>query len=309
MKKFTTFLIILFLSITLFSKHVRFIRTIDLGKSKKSKKITDFIFGKKSEFVFRPFSIFIVKKNLFGITDTISGNILLIDSRGKIKKKINKFGKNRLESPVSGTAGNGGDFYISDSILKVVLWFGSDNRFKKIFCYRPGSRITGISFFGNKLYCCDTLNHRILVLNRDGKESRRIGRRGNGEGEFNYPTHIAVDRKYLYVTDAMNFRVQIFDHKGNFIKKFGQIGHGGGCFAKPKGIASDKFNRIYIVDAMFDNVQIFDIRGRFLSHFGGPGHEGGKFWMPSGICIDKADNIYVADTYNRRIQVFKVSTE
>jgi len=133
-----------------------------------------------------------------------------------------------------------------------------------------------------------------------------IGKRGPGEGQFNFPTHIAAKNGFIYVVDALNFRVQVFDGSGKFIRVFGSPGRGGGNFSKPKGIAVDGQRRIFVADAMFDNVQIFNSEGRFLYYFGGPGQGQGEFWMPTGIMVDSDDTIWVADTYNNRIQVFKL---
>jgi len=166
---------------------------------------------------------------------------------------------------------------------------------------------TGISFDPvlKEIYVIETRSHRICVLNENGVLIRRIGIRGNGTGEFNYPTHLWISKQgNIYVTDAMNFRIQVLDHEGSVISVFGEAGDATGYLARPKGIATDSSGNIYIVDALFHTVQVFNLKGEFLYGFGKQGHGNGEFWMPSGICIDDHDFIYVADTYNSRIQVF-----
>jgi len=84
----------------------------------------------------------------------------------------------------------------------------------------------------------ETGAHRISVLNRKGEIIKRTGSRGNGPGEFNFPTFIWIDKLgNAYVVDSMNFRIQIFNKNGEFVSAFGEIGDATGYFARPKGIA------------------------------------------------------------------------
>ena len=77
-------------------------------------------------------------------------------------------------------------------------------------------------------YVVDTNNHRVQKF--DGKLGgyiMKFGSRGNGEGQFNAPWGIAVDRVrgYIYVVDSANFRVQKFDMAGEFIMQWGSFGN------------------------------------------------------------------------------------
>ena len=170
-------------------------------------------------------------------------------------------------------------------------------------------RPTGIAYNNRtkQIWVVETATHRISVLDAQGHRKRVIGKRGTGEGEFNYPTSIWIDAKgKVYVVDALNYRIQRFDSEGNFEFMFGENGNGTGYFASPKGIATDSFGNIYVVDALFHGVQIFNKNGNYVYSFGTQGRQAGEFWMPSGIYIDAQNNIYVADSYNSRIQIFNL---
>lgn len=198
----------------------------------------------------------------------------------------------------------------------------TDSRENKVFCLSlKGREIrvlnssvmlnqpTGIAFspVEEEIWVTETGSHRIAVLDRHGELVRHIGRRGSGEGEFNFPTSLWIDASGIaYVVDAMNFRIQIFDRNGRFLSSFGEQGNATGYFARPKGIAVDSHGNIYVADALFNAVQIFDSSGIFLYYFGSQGRGKEQFWMPSGIFIDRDDNIYIADTYNARIQIFQL---
>ena len=145
----------------------------------------------------------------------------------------------------------------------------------------------------------------MVIVGFNGEYLGAFGARGDGPGQFNFPTNIArgADGR-LYVTDTMNFRVQVFDADGGFLSAFGKLGDGAGDFDKPKGVAVDSAGHVYVVEGLNDVVQIFDESGRLLLAFGGSGSGDGQFWLPSGIAIVN-DLVYVADSANRRVQMFE----
>ena len=168
---------------------------------------------------------------------------------------------------------------------------------------------TGIAYsvINNEIWVVETGAHRIVVLNEKGEIKKTIGSRGNGKGEFNYPSNLCIDKiGNIYILDAMNFRVQVLNKEGDVISVFGTIGDATGSFARPKGIATDSYGNIYVSDALFHVVQVFDIKGNLLYYFGSQGHDEGQFWMPAGLYIDNNNYIYVADSYNSRVQIFQL---
>lgn len=306
MKKFAFSIIVLTMFFN-FSKSqtVEYIKELKISeKSSFSKKISSFLFGKPKLDIF-PFGICVLNKDQIVITDTKSGSIILLNNEGKILKRINSIKSLPLGQPVSVCNDKNGNIYVSDSQREGIVKIS--NNFKKVslFASIKGARTTGITVGENKLYCIDTKNHKIFCFDLEGNLLFNFGKRGLGDGEFNYPTHIIIHNKKLFVVDAMNFRVQIFTENGIFLNKFGKHGDGGGSFSKPKGISIDNKGRVFIADVMFDNIQIFNKSGVFLYVFGVPGKEKKQFWMPSDIDIFD-DYIYVTDTFNKRIQIFKI---
>ena len=213
------------------------------------------------------------------------------------------------------------------SLVNICLWPGrgllfSDSRLNKLFLYSfDKKRIsafadnevfhqpTGVAFQKKRSECwiVETALHQITILDSNGHKIRSIGQRGNGDGEFNFPTSVWIDSANLvYVVDALNHRIQLFDGDGHFIRQFGKAGNTTGSFALPKSVATDSYGDIYVVDALSHAVQIFDQQGNFLLSFGSQGRDAGKFWLPSSVYIDQQDMIYVADSYNARVQIFKL---
>ena len=117
----------------------------------------------------------------------------------------------------------------------------------------------------------DTHAHDIKVFSDDGKLLKVIGKRGEGDGEFNFPTHMTFAADKLYVTDTLNSRVQIFDPDGNMIRKFGKLGLYVGDLVRPKGVTVDSANNIYVIESLYDNLLVYDSQGRTLLGVGGGG--------------------------------------
>ncbi len=297
---------------------IQYIRTIaspeDIGITRSwFKKTMHTIFGSGSEnedrFI-RPYCVFFHNGRLY-VTDPGFASVHVMDIEGKrylrfyhIKKDID------LISPIGVVADNSGRIYVSDSVLDKVFVFGRDGRFDFSFGY-DFKRPTGIAIDEGRgvIYVVDTLADKVDVFNLKGEFQFSFGKKGEGDGEFNYPTHIFFKEGRIYVTDTMNFRIQVFDGKGRFLYKFGRPGDGSGDFSKPKGVASDKEGHIYVVDSDFDNVQIFTPEGKLLLYFGSEGKGRAGFSVPAGIFIDADDRIYVADSYNSRIQVYRYLRE
>jgi len=158
----------------------------------------------------------------------------------------------------------------------------------------------------DRVYVTNTKRHVISVFNTEGEFIGDIGRRGEGEGEFNFPTQITVDKEgNIYVVDTGNFRVQVLSPEGKFLRKMGSIGVRFGQFARPKGIAIDPDGHIYVTDAMFHGVTIFDKDGTLLLTWGSRGWERGLFDLPAAIHIDERGLIYVVSQWTGRVDIFQ----
>jgi DNA-binding beta-propeller fold protein YncE len=240
------------------------------------------------------------------VADPGAGLVHVYDLSRHRSLALETCGDTVLGDPVA-VAFLGDRLYVSDSTAARIHVFNVDGGCEGGWALDQGSRPAGLAAdtARSRLYVADVGTHQVLGFDPQGQSVVRFGHRGAGDGEFNYPTWLAVDADgNLYVTDALNFRVQIFDPDGTPLGVFGGQGDASGDLARPKGIGVDRDGHIYLVDALFDAVQMFDRAGRYLMVFGSRGHEPGNFWLPAGLAID-ADRIYVADSYNRRVQVFR----
>lgn len=200
-----------------------------------------------------------------------------------------------------------GDVLVADADRGVV--FRVDARGRAVATIGQGrlSRPTGIATdpVSGRLYVADTGAHRIAVFDREGAFVSSFGRRGSGEGELNFPTHVAWARDRLYVTDSINGRVQAFDADGAFRGVIGRPGLYVGELSRPKGVAADSAGRVFVVESLYAHLLLYDDAGRFLLGWGGTGARAGEFHLPAGVWVDAHDRVYVADMFNARVSVFR----
>lgn len=256
----------------------------------------------------RPYGVWVSSGRLY-VTDTAATRLSIIDLRTARVQHLGIEEPAKLLAPVGVIADSQGKIWVTDSLAGQIWLFDPSGRPLGFLGEKEGlERPTGIAFHKTlgRVYVADTGQHSIFAFDSAGRVLFKFGQRGEGEGEFNYPTHLTVDGQgNLLVVDSMNFRVQVLDPSGKFLYQWGTMGKGWGAFSRPKGVATDSKGHIYLVEADMDGVQIFDSQGKLLLYFGQTGQGIGQFWLPGGIAIDEQDRIYIADTYNNRIQVLQ----
>lgn len=214
-----------------------------------------------------------------------------------------------VAAPVGLAITDDSQIFVTDSLRGLLWQVPPDGKYLEPFYVSETlDQPTGVFWDEGAqiLYVIDTAGQAVLQFDRLGNLKRKIGERGSGPGQFNYPTYAWLDpNRHLLVTDSLNFRLQRFDADGTHIKTFGVGGDRPGDFARPKGVATDSMGHVYVVDALLHAIQIFDADGRLLLAIGEHGQGKGQFWLPNGIFIGQDNTIYVADAYNRRVQVFR----
>jgi len=248
------------------------------------------------------------------VADTKERVVHVFDAERKKYKTLRAPDSDPFLSPIAIAIDASGKIYVTDSVRARLFVFRPDGKFagtiggitrnESIF-----KRCTGLAIDKERgrIYVVDTLAMQVVALGMDGKVIQRFGKEGDAAGEFNYPTHIAVDTDgSVWVMDSLNFRVQHLDGNGKFLSGFGHLGDAIGEFDKAKGIALDGQGHIYVVESRDDRVQVYDHEGRLLFFFGQTGAAAGQFFLPEGIATDASNRIYVADGYNRRVQIFQL---
>jgi DNA-binding beta-propeller fold protein YncE len=290
---------------------IRFVRSVagaqDWGISKSLfRRLAEALGGASDDGFVRPTGVAVSQRVLY-VADPGAHALWILDGEHDRMEKVERLGDEYLQSPVAVVVRPDGSAYLADSRLKTVFLVARDGKLIRVAARQGLERPAGLAYDASRqwLYVADSAGQKIIVYGADGAVVRSWGQSGYGDGQFNYPTYMTLDKDgNLLVTDALNFRVQTFSPDGRFMSAFGRHGDGSGDIASPKGIATDRGGHILLVDALFDSVQVFDRDGHYLLGFGGRGTGAGQLWLPGGLFITPENQIYVADAFNRRIQVY-----
>jgi len=70
------------------------------------------------------------------------------------------------------------------------------------------------------IFVSNSRTHNVFKFNKQGKLLKKLGRRGKGPGDFDFPGDLSIlDNKYLVVGEyALNRRFSLWDLEGKFIK-------------------------------------------------------------------------------------------
>lgn len=256
--------------------------------------------------LYRPFGVAVGSRGEIAISDPGTRLVRLLVPSANQELEL----KEGLASPL-GVAFVEGRLIVADGALQTLIAFDvATGAVSPISWKLPTfQRPSGLAWDAahGRLFVVDPPQHCVHVIALDGSAPTKLGERGEGPGQFNFPTHVALSPAgHLYVTDSMNFRVQHFDAALAFVTAIGGLGDTPGDLPRSKGLAVDRGGTLWIVDGAYDVVQGFDERGELIGVFGGSGVEAGRFWLPSGLTTDLQGRIYVADTWNGRVQVFEV---
>jgi DNA-binding beta-propeller fold protein YncE len=280
----------------------------DVG-AKKHHSFMDRLAGKGEDALWlkRPVGVAVDEKGILYVGDLGQG-VVAMDPIGHRMWLFSAVSKINMPTP-SGLAADSKGVYACDSNTSTLALFDKEGHLLKALGPQDGiQRPVGVAVDEAKdlLVVVNGGEHSVLLMNRQLGLVKKIGGRGDKEGQFNYPTYCCIiPGTGFAVTDTGNFRVQIFDYEGHFIRSIGKVGDVSGNFARPKGIAVDPDNNLYVVDAMFANFQIFKLDGQVLTFVGNGGAGPAEFQVPASIAIGKDGSLFVADEINRRVQVFK----
>jgi DNA-binding beta-propeller fold protein YncE len=256
----------------------------------------------------RPQSGTVDNKGRIYVTDISKGAVFVFDKpAGNLEVWEMARTNTHFKSPIGVVVAEQDDILVADAELHGI--FRLDNKGNPLSEFGQDilKRPTGLARDAVRgiIYVSDTYAHDIKVFKDDGKLIKVIGQRGEGDGEFNFPTHLTFNNDQLYVTDTLNSRIQIFDTEGKMVKKFGQRGLNVGNLVRPKGVAVDSSSNIYVIESLYDQLLVFNAQGETLLALGGNGKEVGQFYLPAGVWIDNQNLVYIADMFNGRVTVLQ----
>ena len=250
----------------------------------------DFLVGRdpaETEAIKKPYGVAIQGGRIY-VVDARGGGYAIFDLEKHRFEFIRGSGGGKLQKPINITIEADGTKYVTDTIRNQVVVFDSNDSYVRAYGasdqFKPGD----VAILGDRIYISDLKHHEIQVLNKQsGALLFKIGKAGSKDGEFVYPTNLAIGHdQHLYVADTGNFRIEKFTLDGKFVRSFGTIGTGFGQFARPKGVTLDRSGRLYVVDAAFQNIQVLSPEGKLLMFFGDSGDDPENINLPTQVVID-----------------------
>jgi len=196
------------------------------------------------------------------ITDIGTHLVTKFDAEGKVLLTLGKKGqpgegRDQFNEPTDVAVAASGEFYVSDG-------------------------------YGNS---------RVVKFAKDGKYLKEWGKKGTGEGEFDLPHTICLDRKgQVYVGVRENDRVQVFDTEGKFLAQWKECGAPYGLFPTSEGML--------LADGRANVVKVLDLQGKVLRRWGEKGKGAGQFELAHWVCVDSQGAVYVAEGEGQRVQKF-----
>ena len=106
----------------------------------------------------------------------------------------------------------------------------------------------------------------IQCFTEDGTLLTQWGGHGKNDGQFDFPSSIAVNSEgFIYVLDAYNRRIQIFHQNGKFIEKWSFNDTGDRKLNQPGAISIDSRGIVYLADISTNSIYKFGPHGQFIS--------------------------------------------
>jgi DNA-binding beta-propeller fold protein YncE len=249
-----------------------------------------------------------------GIAADSKGNIFVADTtNGRIEKfspggafitslGIKGTGYGQLGEPNGLAVDRAGNIYVADAsnhrVQKLASdgavideWKGPDPGF-----YGPRRIAIGPD---DSIYVVDQGRTRIVKFTPDGQVLTTWGTKGNGDGQFDDHTSVAVDPRTnnVYVADPRNRRIQVFDSNGKFLTKW-PVPEWQRLYGFEDLAIDSKADRLYASSANIDAVLIFDLNGTRIGSLTPKPPD--RLEGPSALALAQG-RLYVLNMYGNRV--------
>ena len=208
-----------------------------------------------------PFGITFYNNNII-VSDTYNHRIQIFDDQGHYLDQFLGKGKlnHQIDLPHGLSIDSDGNIIVADSNNKSIKIFSLDGQFLRTIG-EEGSFIHPVHCIQHENYfiVLDNGDHCVKVFDKQNKFLYNFGMRGAGDGEFESPRCLSVDKVgHLLVCDSWNDRVQVFKLTGEFITKFGASGTEKGKFNTPTSIAVLSDGRVIVTYSQNYQVKVFE---------------------------------------------------
>lgn len=247
------------------------------------------------------------------IADAQKGEVVVRAADGRILQHRRDLGR-----PGAIAVDGAHNVYLADLDSGAVSVF--DSSWQRINRFADGNVILqpgdmAIDEGASRIYVTDTEAHTVRVFSTAGEPLFEFGDRGEGDGQFLYPSGVHFDALAgeVLVADQLGFRVQVFDLDGAYKYCIGGNSASSGSFfqrgrllSAPQGLWADRLGRIYVADSFEGQVKVIDRAGRKLAGIASFGHQAGALRQPADLVMDGASRLFVASANNARVEMFGI---
>ena len=196
------------------------------------------------------------------VVDTGNHRVQLFSDQGKYLGQFGGEGSldHQFMYPRGLSVDSDGNIIVADSGNKLIKIFSQSGQLlRKIGTGGSFNKPVHCIQHDNYLVVSDKDDHCVKVFDREGKFLYRFGKEGGGDGEFNNPRCLSVNKAgHLLVCDTENHRIQVFELSGKFVTKFETSGCKAGEFDRPISTAVLNDGRIVVSDFRNHRIQIFE---------------------------------------------------
>jgi DNA-binding beta-propeller fold protein YncE len=202
-----------------------------------------------------------------------------------------------------------GAVYVCDTDNGQIKKYANDGTFVWQVNAAKGSVGADVGANG-AVWIADTANARLLRLDpATGARLQIVGSRGGGNGQFQFPTGVAVDTDgSLWVADTTRDVVQHLSASGTYLGQVGSPGAGdthlqAGWDVEVLG------GYVFVSDAdpTSNKIKVWTTSGGFVGAFGGPGTQLGQFQEPKGMDLTPDGRLFVTEEAGERVQEFRIT--
>jgi sugar lactone lactonase YvrE len=165
----------------------------------------------------------------------------------------------------------------------------------------PLAKPMDVTEYNQYLYATDTNHQQVQVFDSNGKFAFKFGKKGTGDGEFQFPYGISADQKgNIYVADLYNGKISIFTSKGKFVKNFTYDTNNASSLASPAGLRI--FNKnLFVTDIKTNRVLEYSLSGKKILELTTASAQDDTLNAPNAIAVDDEKDIFVSDSSNQRV--------
>ena len=209
-------------------------------------------------------------------------------------------GNEQLNYPLGVTVDDKtGIIYIADQYNNCVKVFDKTGKYLfKIGNNEDKGKMLGVAICGDRVLISH-FDNCILNYQLNGKFISRIGRKGKGELEFDYPFGLTINESNgdIYICDRKNNRIQILIKDLSFKSQFGKA-----TLKSPLDVKLSK-ECIFVLDVSNPCLHLFDYNHILQKSVISRGN-GMQVIYPRFFFIDQADNILISDCDSTSIHIF-----